>query len=59
MAPKACVPARTSAAWRYDTRGCGSGSRSSAIIPEIALMMWANACIPLSGPVWPKPEMEQ
>ena len=28
-------------------------------MPDTAWMMWANACIERSGPVWPKPEIEQ
>ena len=28
-------------------------------MPDTALMMWWNAGVSRSGPVWPKPEIEQ
>ena len=59
MAPKACVPASTSAAWIFAECGAGASPRSRCIMPDAALTMWAKAARPRQGPVWPKPEMEQ
>ena len=59
MAPAAWVPARTSAAWRFEARGAASSPCSRCMRPDCALMMWANAGRARQGPVWPKPEMEQ
>ena len=59
IATAACVPASTSAAWRFDVRGVGSSPCSRCMSPDTALMMCAKAGRARQGPVWPKPEIEQ